>query len=104
MDDDQIFHNVITELFVTAKRDGIITEQEAAIIETVKIDAAKFVEVHKRAIADGVITDDEAEELEKLKMDIYTHARSVALEDGTFNYNERDLIKKLVELCNRYYG
>ena len=99
-----VFHDTIKNLFLLAKKDGILSEEEADILNRVKIDLKKYSALLDKALVDGVINTKETKNLTRLKKQIIKGASEVAEKDGKITDDEKVLILKLSELLERYYG
>ncbi|OLS19992.1 MAG: hypothetical protein HeimC2_39230 [Candidatus Heimdallarchaeota archaeon LC_2] len=100
---DYKFEDTILKLFEKAGEDGLITDEEGAIIMGIKIDLDEFVKAVKMAEDDGIITLKEALELEELKNKIVVKAGIIAAKDYTIKEDEQKIIKKLIEILKNEY-
>ena len=62
--------NLVRDLMVEANKDGIITEEERKLIDTVSVDLETYFDALNHALEDGIITPDEEEKLEEIKENI----------------------------------
>lgn len=99
---DSDFHKIILDLFRVAKRDGIITESEAAIIENVQLNMDKLNQMISQAEEDGFITVEEMDKLHKMKELISMQAYETALQDNVITSHEEALLKTLSKLFKKY--
>ena len=99
-----LFHETIKELFSVAKKDGVLTDQERAILDQVTVDVKNYTEALEEALADGIINDKETKKLTKLKEKIIKDAKKTANADGELDQDEKDLIKTISEVLNKYFG
>ena len=97
------FEETILRLFEKAAEDGLISDEEGAIIMSIKVDLDEYVKAVKIAEEDGKITIEEALELEELKNKIVVKAGIIAAKDYTIREDEKKLIKKLIEILKNEY-
>ncbi|MDH5402065.1 MAG: TerB family tellurite resistance protein [Candidatus Heimdallarchaeota archaeon] len=102
--DNTLLQSTLKELFKIARKDGVITEEENDIIDQIVIDTLEYSQMIDKAIEDGIIDDEETQELKKLKDQIIKNAEATALADGFYKDHEKELIKKLYDLLNSFYG
>ena len=102
-DKDHKFEDTILKLFEKAGEDGLISDDEGAIIMGIKLDLNEYIKAVKTAEEDGKITMEEALELEELKNKIVLKAGIIAAKDYTFKKDEQKLIKKLIEILKTEY-
>ena len=96
--DETKLQNVLTELFLKAHEDGIITGDEHAILNQVKLDAQKYAEELHIALEDHIITSDEKNKLLKLKKDLLQNAYEKSREDNIISKDEKALISLLIKI------
>lgn len=101
--DDSVFDKTMKQLWKVAQKDGIITPEEYDILEQVRIDADAYHVMLQECLEDGTISKEEAEQLHKLKDLIMERALLIATIDGTFDDDERELLKKLSEILALQY-
>lgn len=99
-----LFHETIKELFFVAKKDGVLTDQERAILDQVTVDVRIYTEALELALSDGMIDDKEIKKLTKLKEKIIIDAKKTANEDRVLDQDEKELIQKISEVLNKYFG
>ena len=99
-----LYHETIKELFSVAKKDGVLTDKERAILDQVTIDVKNYSEALEQALVDGMIDDAETKKLTKLKEKIIKDAKKTANADGELDQDEKDLISKISEVLNKYFG
>ena len=92
--DETKLQNVLTELFLKAHEDGIITNDEHAILDQVKLDAQKYAEELQIALEDHIITVDERSKLLKLKKDLLQNAYEKSREDNIISKEELRILLK----------
>jgi hypothetical protein len=96
--DETKLQNVLTELFLKAYEDGIITNDEHAILNQVKLDAQKYAEELQIALEDHIITSDERNKLLMLKKDLLQNAYEKSREDNIISKDEKALISLLIKI------
>ncbi|MDH5402895.1 MAG: hypothetical protein OEZ01_01985 [Candidatus Heimdallarchaeota archaeon] len=88
---DKILANTMMNLVQTAAKDGIITKEEKALLDTFDFSLNEFKNVLVEAFEDGIITPDEKEKLEQFKEAIIEKGRKVA-EIDEINVDEFNLL------------
>ncbi len=83
-----------------AMEDGIITQEEAAILEAVETNLAKYEKLVEDAAEDGIITQDEKNQLIDFEEKIMSDAYFVADEDNQVSKDEAELIKVLIKVID----
>lgn len=102
-DEDSLLDKTLKILFDKAFEDGLVTDDEFEIIQTVEINIEKYTEALDKALEDNIITSEEADRLEQLKKEILKKAQEVAEIDGVVDEEETALLKKLTEALNKYF-
>jgi len=87
--------NLVRDLLVEAGRDGKITADEQALIDTVSVDIGAYQEALEQALADGVVTKEEEAQLESFKQDMLRRVHFIARQDDVGTRDEFALIRKL---------
>ncbi len=87
--------NVLRELMLEAKRDGKVTKDEEALIDSVAIDLATYHDALIQALEDHVIDKEEERHLEELKETILSKVYYIARLDEVITTDEKALIEKL---------
>lgn len=87
--------NIVRDILVEAERDGKVTSEEKALIDSLKVDLPVYMEALAKAKEDNVITKEEERELEKIKDSIIHKVVLIARSDNQVTEDERALIKKL---------
>lgn len=104
MSEESLFTITMRELIEAAKKDGVITPEEQDIIEQVKVHADSYNMILEESLSDGIISSDEADRLNGLKQMIVDRAELIAKIDGKFEDDEKELIKKLIEIMKNHYS
>lgn len=93
------FEEIIVQLFQTAGEDGVVSEEEGAIIMKVKQDLQKYIDGLKQSQqGDNSLT--QSMQLIELKNDIISNAGVIAAGDYEITDDEKVLIRKLIELLS----
>ena len=87
--------NVVRDLMVTANKDGVITDDEKALIDVVTVDLNMYQQALTDALKDGIITEEEQQKLDEIKDKILKHMYHVAGKDKKITADERALIEKI---------
>ncbi len=87
--------NLVRDLLVEAGRDGKITADEQALIDTVSVDVGAYQEALEQALADGIVTEEEEAQLESFKQDMLRRVHFIARQDDVGTRDEYALIRKL---------
>jgi nitroimidazol reductase NimA-like FMN-containing flavoprotein (pyridoxamine 5'-phosphate oxidase superfamily) len=78
-------------------KDGEITQEEEALLKTVRNNYLIYTDVLEQTLADGVITKDEHLLLKTVRGSLYKTAFHTALEDGVLTKDEWALLRTLKE-------
>ncbi len=81
-----------------AMADGIITEDEAAILKTIEKHIEIYEDLVNKALEDGVITQDEKNELIDFEEKIMSEAYFTAEADQVITEDEAELVKLLIKI------
>ena len=98
MTEESLFDIVMEELLEEALKDGVITEEERAIIDSFRVDLSSYQDILRRAQRDGVISGDEVRQLDTLRLQVSENARKVALSDEVVSDDEQALIRKFFDV------
>ncbi len=85
----------IVRIIEKAEEDGIITVEEANIIEKGKENLDIYIKMVNQALEDDIITQDERNELIDLEEKLMSDSYFVALEDNIIDRHELLLLKTL---------
>ncbi len=88
------------QLRARAMEDGIITEEESAILEAVETNLTKYEKLIEDAAEDGIITQEEKNQLIDFEEKIMSDAYFVADEDDRVSPDEAELIKLLIKVID----
>ena len=90
--------NILTQIFIQAEEDGIITKEEKELLNQIKIDLQEYNSLLKNALEDGVITEDEEKMLHQFKKKLLKSAYDLSRKDNLIDKDEREIISLLVKL------
>ncbi len=79
-------------------RDGMITEEEARLMDVVTDSLINYALILDKAWGDGIITDFERLGLEKLRNEMWMSAFSEALSDGHLSHDEYEVLQALIKV------
>jgi hypothetical protein len=85
----------VIRIIEKAEEDGIITEEEAKIIEKGKENLDKYITMVNQALEDDIITQDERNNLIDLEEKMMSDSYFVALEDNILDRDELLLLTTL---------
>ncbi|MCY3410295.1 MAG: hypothetical protein INQ03_01550 [Candidatus Heimdallarchaeota archaeon] len=93
MDNDQVIADIMINLIETAHRDGYLSEDEKAILDSIENSLAFYKQALDDATEDGKITKAEHEHLQKIK-DIVINAATLVAErsDNEITSEEMNLL------------
>ena len=83
-----------------AMADGIITEDEAAILKVIEEHIGNYEKLVHKALEDGVITQDEKNELIDLEEKMMSEAYFVAEKDKIITKDEAELVKLFIKILD----
>ncbi|MCY3414460.1 MAG: hypothetical protein INQ03_22625 [Candidatus Heimdallarchaeota archaeon] len=90
------FKQAIQKIIERAKEDGVITEEEQAIIDTIKFNIESYQKMLEKALDDNIITQEERNQLNDLEEKIYGDSYFTAMDDKVISKDESTLIKTLL--------
>ncbi len=96
--EDEKLQRILTDAMLIALEDGIITDDEMAILKQLKMDVKELQERIETVIKEGDLTDEEKQELKTLKKKILKNAYDTSSRDFNITKDERALISGLVKL------
>ncbi|MHA2365997.1 MAG: hypothetical protein ACXAC7_18710 [Candidatus Hodarchaeales archaeon] len=99
---DKSLGNILEVLRIAALHDGIITEEEDAIIASVTWNLAQFAEVVEKAEEDGVITQDEVEKIDFFMAQIIRDPEILAHRDGKVTEDEAFLLTVIRKVIDKF--
>jgi len=91
-DADKILAKAMMYLFQTAANDGIITEEEANLINSFELSLKQYDRALRAAFEDNIITREEKEKLIKVKEIIINSGRIIADEIDGISKDEMNLL------------
>ena len=91
----------IEQIGEIADKDGTITKEEQAILDTIFNDLSNYRVLVLDALDDGVITPQEEEQMKNSRERILENANAMAMADGQFSDDEEQLLDSLLEFVRR---
>ena len=102
MDDDKTdMQKLYVKLLEKAKEDGVITEEEQAILDQVKINMEDYEKLLTEALEDQIITEEEAKELRNSRAKMLDVAWLTADKDAKIDKDEAGLLNLLLNLLKK---
>ncbi len=101
MDDQSDMQKLFGKLLDKAKEDGVITDEEQAILDQVKINIDDYEKLLHRALDDNIITEDEAKELRNSRAKMLDTAWVTADKDAEIDSDEASLLNLLLSLLKK---
>jgi len=95
--EDDKLQNILTDIFLIALEDGVISKDERAILQQIKHDMRSFRETIAKAEEDGIITEDEKKEIDEFRKTLLSNAYEVTKSDHVISADERAIISKLIK-------
>ncbi|MCH8908838.1 MAG: hypothetical protein IH840_17265 [Candidatus Heimdallarchaeota archaeon] len=99
--DESQITEVYNKILQKAKEDGVITDEEQAILDRLKLDVDKYKEMLKKAKADNIITEGEARELQELRAKMIDRAYHTADQDSVIDSDEASILNLLLKLLRK---
>jgi tellurite resistance protein len=96
--EDINLQNLLTSLALVALDDGVITAEEKAILNQIKIDMQIFRDTIEQAEADGSITIEESKKLDEIKKQLLSNAYNITTNDHVISPDERKIMSKLIKI------
>ena len=90
--------DVMRRLIEVAEADGIVTDEEAAILSQIEVTLERYNYALKQALEDKVITKEESRKLMKLRNEVARAAREQSKWDGYISEDEEALVEAAVKL------
>lgn len=91
---------LMAELMAEAMADDTVTDDEAAILNSISSNYRFYLDALKNAMSDGIISKDESALLHTIKQSVYKSVIDTALKDGEITDDEERLLRKFAELLN----
>lgn len=95
--EDVVLQNLMNKMIFVALEDGVITEDELAILKQLKLD---ITDIRNRVLeAENLpdISNDERKKLDDFSKDILQNAYDISKNDHVINDDERKLINTLIK-------
>ena len=89
------------KLLVKAKEDGIITGEEQAILDQVKMNIEDYENLLVEALEDNIITESEAKDLRNSRAKMLDMAWLTADKDAEINSDEAGLLNLMLSLLKK---
>ena len=102
MNKDELLDQALKQLFDVAFKDGVVDDAEFEMIQQIEMSIERYGDSLDRALLDNIITPEESAELEDLKQRILRDAEQVAGEDGIIDEEEKELLKTLTRILQKY--
>ncbi|MCY3412881.1 MAG: hypothetical protein INQ03_14685 [Candidatus Heimdallarchaeota archaeon] len=99
---NQHLNEIVNQLFDQAVKDGIITDEEYILIQSIEFEMDRYLEGLNFALEDGIITEMEKEKLIKLQKAIVAKAEHTAAADGIVDEDEKELLRVLKYVLTIY--
>lgn len=96
---DYFSTNLVEKVIQTAKKDGVITEEEKAIISQLEIDAREFEAEVKNILSSGdaISQEEVVKAIERYKIEMIKKAIDCAFSDGRISNDEKELLKTILD-------
>lgn len=90
--------NFLSDLLLVALEDGVISDDENALLRQIKVDTKRLLQLIKEAKEDGIITDEERKQLDEFKKKFLSSAYELTKNDWVISKEERALMSALIKL------
>ncbi|MHA1912550.1 MAG: hypothetical protein ACTSYA_12755 [Candidatus Kariarchaeaceae archaeon] len=99
---DYFSTDLVEKVIQTAKKDGVITDEERAIISQLEIDAREFEVEIKNILSSGAkMTQEElVKKIELFKIEMIKKAIVCAFSDGRISKDENELLKTMIDFIS----
>ncbi|MHA2097121.1 MAG: hypothetical protein ACW99A_00435 [Candidatus Kariarchaeaceae archaeon] len=101
MDELTDMQKLYEALLRKANEDGIITNEEQAILDQVKMNVLDYEKLLSNALEDGIIDEDEAKQLRDSRAKMLELAWMAADTDAEINTDEAGLLNLLLNLLKK---
>lgn len=88
--------DLMSRLLIQSHEDGIVGDDESALLFDIKSNLKKYVRLLRKAATDGTIDEGEKLVLEEFRRKIVEDAYTIARKDRVITKDERDLIMILI--------
>ncbi len=95
---DEKLQNLLTDIMMIALEDGIITDEEMAILKRIKLDIKELQHKIENGLNSENLSEEEKTQLKEWKKAILKNAYELSSEDFNITRDERALISGLVKL------
>ncbi len=86
---------VIRDLKDLVAKDGVVTEEESKLLNSIKDNLEKYYDLLEHVIEDNVITEDEYNSMKEYEKKLLSEANFKAWEDGQLSDDERNILSML---------
>ena len=93
-----LFSELYKKLVSKAQEDGVITEEESNILESVKLAGAEYDQYLAKASDDGIIDEEESAKLKTLRTQMLDAVRAEAQKDYKVSDDERAMLSTFVKI------
>lgn len=93
--------SAIANIVAKAEEDGIVTAEEAKILDVAKNNLKKYEKMVEVALEDEIITQDEMNALIELEENLMSETYFTALEDNVIDEDEMLLLKTLIKTIDK---
>ena len=99
---DYFSTELVEKVMQTAKSDGVVTEEEKALISQLEVDAREFEAEVKKILSSGVkMTQEEiVNKIESFKIEMIKKAIDCAFSDGRLSRDEKELLKTMIDFLS----
>lgn len=94
---DIILQNLMNTILYVAMDDGVITEDELAILKQVKLDINSLRKTIQEAEKSDFTTNDEVKQLSHFRKNLIQNAYDISKSDHIITQDERNLINTLIK-------
>ncbi|MHA2091821.1 MAG: hypothetical protein ACW98K_13290 [Candidatus Kariarchaeaceae archaeon] len=94
----KIPEEIWNQLVDIAKSDGVITQDEEVLLDTIKSNLERYY----NSLEENPLTDEEKLEVFAAQVDIMSEAYDTAHIDGKISHDEYELLKKLQKIVTKF--
>ena len=99
---DYFSTDLVEKVMQTAKQDGVVTEEEKALISQLEVDAREFEAEVKNILSSGakMSQEDIVKKIELFKIEMIKKAIDCAFSDGRISKDEKELLKTMIDFLS----
>ena len=99
---DYFSTDLVEKVILTAKKDGVITDEERAIISQLEIDAREFEAEVKNILSsrDSMSQEELVKKIESFKVEMIKKAIVCAFSDGRISKDENEILKTIIDFIS----